>query len=674
MKSITKTIFILCIFFCKNLQAQQHCDTLTFQSKYWFQDFHGVYITKLFAFNGNIFITGDTGGPIEHTRLDEGDANITKLTDRGTPLWSKNIGAYRSNDRVFDVKQTSDGGFIIAGAANAKNIYSDGWIARLDANASIKWTFVFPAPSSALTKVIQLNDGGFAAVGFVYLSFDGDELGNIPFVYSGEAFVVRLDKDGNKVWSKSFSATKDINAFYSIMQMNDGNLIVSGSSHRPKILSSDDYVSYILKIDNNTGKIIWSESTDFIGTLEETPDHNIRILDGHNISYFDGNGKNIRNIEFNLPGNSLNGQNMLYISSKIPGEDYYIIANRYPVLFKIKSDSAVEWARTYSYQSSPGHLDGIGDAIFADEGFYLGGAINTQYFPDSSYGVNDLPYLIKTDANGKTSCSDTFSTPFIFTTLSLQNNNSISFKEGLPPEPSPVSMYSQNILPHRIFDCYDITCCKDTVIYKNASVCEGSSYTLPDGNIVNTAGIYPIAYKKITDCDSVIYVTTALQKDIKVSLGNDTCFSNSNAITYKLSFPVQVKYQWQDGSTDSIYIATQPGQYWVRVTSLCNISADSVSISEKCDFPLYIPNAFTPNNDGRNDIFRIADLRRQHLIDFSIYNRFAQRIFFTTDSYDGWDGMINGVQQPKGTYVYIIRYTDLEGRYHELKGTVVLVR
>ncbi len=488
---------------------------------------------------------------------------------------------------------------------------------------------------------------------------------------ASEAFIIRLDKDGKKVWSKSFSARR-LNHLFSIIQLQDGSLLATGETRDTAVNSG--WTFYVIKVDNNTGQIIWSKSTDHTGSLDETPDHNIRILSTPYITYFDTNGNNIRNIEFNLPDSSLNGKNILYIHSKTPGEDYYLIVNRHPVLFKVKNDSAVVWARTYSYQSSLGNLVEIDDAIFTNNAFYLGGALSTQYFPDSSYRDNNLPYLIKTDANGKTTCSDTFATPFIFTKLPLQNNSAVFFKDGLPPEPSPVAMYSQNILPHRILDCYDVTCCRDTVIYKNVNICEGSYYTLPDGNTTNTAGIYPVAFKNSTGCDSVIYITASIEKNIKVSLGNDTCFFESNAITYKLSLPVQVKYQWQDGSTDSIYIVTQPGQYWVRATSACNTSADSVVIYKGCDFPVYIPSAFTPNHDGRNDVFRIADLKGQHLIDFSIYNRFAQRIFFTTDPYKGWDGMLNGIEQPKGTYVYIIRYVDLGGRNHELKGTVVLVR
>jgi len=99
-----------------------------------------------------------------------------------------------------------------------------------------------------------------------------------------------------------------------------------------------------------------------------------------------------------------------------------------------------------------------------------------------------------------------------------------------------------------------------------------------------------------------------------------------------------------------------------------------VTIYPQCSLPVYVPSVFTPNGDGRNDIFRIADIKHQKLLDFSVYSRWGALVFRTANVSEGWDGTINGQKVPPGVFVYLIHYTDLTGEYKYLKGTVVLVR
>lgn len=112
----------------------------------------------------------------------------------------------------------------------------------------------------------------------------------------------------------------------------------------------------------------------------------------------------------------------------------------------------------------------------------------------------------------------------------------------------------------------------------------------------------------------------------------------------------------------------------MRVSTTCNSAADSVVVYADCSFPIYIPSAFTPNYDGLNDVFRVLNLHNQHLLSMAIFNRFGQKIFFTKDPATGWNGTANGTLQPNGTYIYMVTYSDIAGRDHEQKGTVVLLR
>ena len=113
-------------------------------------------------------------------------------------------------------------------------------------------------------------------------------------------------------------------------------------------------------------------------------------------------------------------------------------------------------------------------------------------------------------------------------------------------------------------------------------------------------------------------------------------------------------------------------QYWLNV-----ISTDGCPVSKniiiKAQYPLQIPAAFSPNNDGNNDVFRIPPHANFTLNSFFVYNRNGQLVFYTTDINKGWDGRFGSVKQPAGAYIYIITGSDNNGPVY-LKGSVVLVR
>jgi gliding motility-associated-like protein len=87
------------------------------------------------------------------------------------------------------------------------------------------------------------------------------------------------------------------------------------------------------------------------------------------------------------------------------------------------------------------------------------------------------------------------------------------------------------------------------------------------------------------------------------------------------------------------------------------------------------PNAFTPTNQGNNNVFRIIGKNPTGLggYSLSIFNRWGQRIFFTKDPLSGWDGTYNNIQQDIGTYFYMSAFT-VNGEYRILKGDVTLLR
>ena len=123
-----------------------------------------------------------------------------------------------------------------------------------------------------------------------------------------------------------------------------------------------------------------------------------------------------------------------------------------------------------------------------------------------------------------------------------------------------------------------------------------------------------------------------------------------------------------DGSFESIkYIVT-------ATSSGCKAQDDIVIKVFKSKPDIYVPSAFSPNRDGRNDYLKAIPVGIKTFLNFDIYNRWGGLVFHTTDPLKAWDGRIQGQDQPNGVYVYIVRGIDYLGNLIEKNGTVIILR
>jgi gliding motility-associated-like protein len=90
---------------------------------------------------------------------------------------------------------------------------------------------------------------------------------------------------------------------------------------------------------------------------------------------------------------------------------------------------------------------------------------------------------------------------------------------------------------------------------------------------------------------------------------------------------------------------------------------------------IFIPSAFTPNGDGLNDVFRVGNLGYYKLVEMSVYNRWGNRVYYTTDGDNsGWNGTYEGVRADMDVYFYDVIVAGPDGKNHFFKGDVTLVR
>lgn len=104
----------------------------------------------------------------------------------------------------------------------------------------------------------------------------------------------------------------------------------------------------------------------------------------------------------------------------------------------------------------------------------------------------------------------------------------------------------------------------------------------------------------------------------------------------------------------------------------CRDSASLQLIAIPLD-DVYIPSGFTPNGDGRNDEVRVVGTAIEEM-DFKIFNRWGQTVFYTNDKSKGWNGKVAGMLQPVGIYVYFVKVKKYNGQVVVKKGTVTLIR
>lgn len=97
-----------------------------------------------------------------------------------------------------------------------------------------------------------------------------------------------------------------------------------------------------------------------------------------------------------------------------------------------------------------------------------------------------------------------------------------------------------------------------------------------------------------------------------------------------------------------------------------------INTTHCCD--VFMPDAFTPNGDGKNDIYHVVTDGKQEVLTFIIKDRWGKTLYSTTSQYLGWDGTYKGVKQDYGVYFYYVKYKCTDGTDFEKKGNFILIR
>jgi parallel beta-helix repeat protein len=195
--------------------------------------------------DGGYVVAGETGS----FGAGGSDAWILKLDGHGNVQWAKAYGSV-NNDYANAIRQTSDGGYVVAGERSPNTSSSSAWIFKLDGNGNMLWQSFGDSYSGygSAECIQQTSDDGYVVAGWIYHSAGGSD-----------AWVLKLDGNGNTQWAKTYGDAHSINNYntaYSIRQISDGGYIVAGMTGSFGAGGSD---AWVFKLDGN-GNVQWQNT------------------------------------------------------------------------------------------------------------------------------------------------------------------------------------------------------------------------------------------------------------------------------------------------------------------------------------------------------------------------------------------------------------------------------
>lgn len=317
---------------------------------------------------------------------------ISKIDDNGNIEWEKKYGGIYFQDYAYSVIQTLDGGYVFSGVnkSNSGDITGnhgswDCWVVKVNSLGNLIWQKSLGGSDSEEAKSIgQTTDGGYIITGYTN-SNDFDVSGNHG---NRDYWVVKLNNIGNIEWQKTLGGSGDDTA-YSIQQTLDGGYIVSGNSNSNDgdITNSIGQTDFWLVKLNNIGTIEWQKTFGGSTYFDFEP-YTIQTNDGGYITV---------------------GSSYSYMDSGTQGN-----------VFKVNSSGILEWQRLIGDYLNISYFKSIIETL--DGGYAIIGTSNSGDIGSpgfSNHGGSDL-WFLKLNALGTTEGQRSFGSSAYDTGTSIQ--------------------------------------------------------------------------------------------------------------------------------------------------------------------------------------------------------------------------------------------------------------
>ncbi len=160
----------------------------------------------------------------------------------------------------------------------------------------------------------------------------------------------------------------------------------------------------------------------------------------------------------------------------------------------------------------------------------------------------------------------------------------------------------------------------------------------------------------VEGCTTSSQQTTDIYPFPHIDMGADSTLCKNESMVLKAT-NWNSTYKWHDGSTDAEYLALKAGKYWVTATNLCGSYSDSITIQfrdKNCR--LWLPTAFSPNRDGKNEIYKPITYGVTEMT-YEIFNRWGEKVFIGDLNSPGWDATYKGEPVYESYFLIIVNYS-----------------
>jgi gliding motility-associated-like protein len=629
-----------------------------------------------------------------------------KFSAQGTPLWSYQYYHPYANDRMFykefrcrDVAMTTDSGFVIGGSiARADIPLTLGILLKINKYGNVLWTRKFRSVYGgdlAVSNVIVASDGDLV----IYLGTDN---GKDQYSFGK---IIRMSSTGIAKWTTmlatdSFDASGyGLSIKRALLQTRNKNIVVGDVVYKrdrsQPLFSIMEGDLHFISLDYNTGLMKWETSYQY-------PPYNSTFIPDlvHGTELPDGSLSFVSSLY--LPTNAQSGMKKKGVAIRTDSTGHIGAILAYSAqgsdqtgIIDVTTDhnnGHPSYLLRHDDVSSLANVDENGQILWQRSFLHENGRFPANCFSAGKKGYYMLmsnfnswySRLLITDSTGRIDCANTGGkidvspASFNYSRYSVLTGFPASYSDPFENESFDFSKTDYGL--QKSIDCQEtVSCCTDiadTAHIEKINICAGSSFTLPDNNLIKDSGTYAVTFKTLLGCDSIRYYHIHVNKDVSaLTLGGDKCLEDRNSITLLASTGYE-NYYWMNSTAEATneYSVSQPGAYWVQVHNACGSKTDSIRVFDHCDFSVYMPNAFTPNGDRLNDYFRVPESNHNRLVALKIYDRWGQIVFETRDPNKGWDGTVNGKPLSTGVFVYYLEMEGLSGNKIRQNGSFILIR
>jgi gliding motility-associated-like protein len=178
--------------------------------------------------------------------------------------------------------------------------------------------------------------------------------------------------------------------------------------------------------------------------------------------------------------------------------------------------------------------------------------------------------------------------------------------------------------------------------------------------------------------DEVSVIPENFELEIETISNPSGVYCSDDSVVLRTNLGAVGSSVWSDGTSNSSMTITTSGTYSVTTQVGCSMyEAQLEIIFEDCSCNLLVSDVFTPNDDGKNDVFQLIPVIEVARFELKIYNRWGKLVFETQNAQQGWNGKINGNLASSGVYLWTAKIFCIKNNQlldKELKGYVSLLK